>query len=304
MALRVLPGLLYGAGHAYGNPLTGSGTSASVQKITRQDLAKFHQTWFHPNNATLVIVGDTSLGEIIPTLEKRFAGWKPGDAPRKNLAIVPEAAKESVYVMDKPGAGQSVIITASVAIPANTPEELAIQAMNDDLGGTFSSRLNMNLREDKHWSYGAQSFLLGARAQRLFGAFASVQTDKTKESMFEVNKEIRGILSDRPATAEELTRIQANETLSLPGSRETVAEVGASISNLLRFGWPDDYYDTMSAKILALKTKDLDAAAKEVIHPDHLVWLVVGDMSKVETGIRELNFGEVHKIDADGNPVQ
>ncbi len=304
MALRVLPGLLYGAGHAYGNPLTGSGTPASVQKITREDLAKFHQTWFHPNNATLVIVGDTSLGEIMATLEKRFAGWKPGAVPRKNLANVPEAAKESVYLMDKPGAEQSVIIVGSVAIPPNTPEELAIQAMNDDLGGTFSARLNMNLREDKHWAYGAQSFLLGARAQRIFGAFAPVQTDKTKESMFEVNKEIRGILSDRPATAEELTRIQASETLSLPGSRETITEVGISISDLLRFGWPDDYYDTMSGKILALKTTDLDAAAKEVIHPDHLVWLVVGDMSKVEAGIRELNFGEVHKIDADGNPVQ
>jgi zinc protease len=304
MALRVLPGLLYGAGHAYGNPLTGSGTPSSVQKITREDLAKFHQSWFHPNNATLVIVGDTTLAEIMPKLEKSLAGWKPGEAPRKNLASVPEAAKESVYLMDKPGAGQSVIITASVTIPPNTPEELAIQAMNDDLGGTFSSRLNMNLREDKHWAYGAQSVLLGARAQRLFAAFAPVQTDKTKESMVEVNKEIRGILSDRPATAEELTRIQANETLRLPGSRETITEVANSIDDLLRFGWPDDYYDTMSGKILALKTTDLDAAAKEVIHPDHLVWLVVGDMSKVEGGIRELNFGEIHKIDADGNPVQ
>ncbi len=304
MALRVLPGLLYGSGHAYGNPLSGSGTAASVQKITRQDLTKFHQTWFHPNHATLVIVGDTSLAEIMPKLEKRFAGWKPGEAPSKNLATVPEALKVSVYLMDKPGAGQSVISAASVALPANTPEELAIQAMNDDLGGSFSSRLNMNLREDKHWSYGVRSSLAGARAQRTFRVTAPVETDKTKEAMVEVNKEIRELLGGRPVTADELAHIQNNETLRLPGSRETLNEVSVSITDLLRFGWPDDYYDTMSAKILALKTMDLDAAAKEVIHPDHLVWLVVGDMSKVEAGIRELNFGEVHPIDADGNPVQ
>ncbi len=304
MALRVLPGLIYGPGHAYGNPSSGSGTAASVHKITRQDLAKFYQTWFHPNNATLVIVGDTSLGEIMPKLEKRFAGWKPGEVPRKNLAAVAEAAKSSVYLIDKPGAGQSVIIAASVAVPPGTPEELAIQAMNDDLGGSFSSRLNMNLREDKHWSYGVRSSVGGARAQRTFGIYAPVQSDKTKEAMIEVNKEIREVVSDRPVSAEELARIQNNETLRLPGSRETLAEVGASINDLVRFGWPDDYYDTMSDKIRALKSTDLDAAAKDVIHPDHLVWLVVGDMSKVEPGIRELNFGEVHKIDADGNPVQ
>jgi len=301
MALRVYPGLIYGPGHAYGNPMTGSGTTASTQAITREDLAKFHQTWFRPNNATLVVVGDTTLAEVTPKLEKLFAGWKAGQVPTKNLSAVKLATEPVVYIMDKPGAGQSVIVTGHVAVPANTPQEIAIQAMNDDLGGAFSSRLNMNLREDKHWAYGAGSFFFGARAQRPLFIYAPVQTDKTKESLVEVNKEIHGILKDHPVTAEELTRVQANETLSLPGSRETTSAVGYSILDILQYGWPDNYYDTMASKIRALKTSDLDAAAKQVLHPESMVWLVVGDRAKIEQGVKELGIGKVHFIDAEGH---
>jgi zinc protease len=303
MALRVLPGLLYGHGHAYGNPLTGSGTAASVQKITRDDLVKFHDVWFRPNNTTLVVAGDTTLAELTPKLEKLFVGWKRGEIPVKNVSEVALAPKPIVYILDKPGAGQTVILAATVDMPPNTPEEIAIQAMNDDLGGTFSSRLNMNLREDKHWAYGAGSVLLRARAQRPFIVWAPVQTDKTKESLVEVNKELRSILGDRPVTADELARVKANETLSLPGSRETLNEVGTSITDLVQFGWPDDYYDTLTGKISALTTGDLDAAAKQAVHPDNLVWVVVGDRAKIEAGIRELGFGEIRFIDADGNPI-
>jgi zinc protease len=303
MALRVFPGLVYGSDNAYGNPFTGSGTAGSVQKITRDDLVKFHREWFQPGNATLVVVGDTTLAEITPKLEKLFAGWKSGNVPQKNVAAVKLPAKPVVYLLDKPNAEQSLIIAANITQPPNTPEELAIQAMNDVLGGTFSSRLNMNIREDKHWSYGASSFVLGARFQRTFLGFAPVQTDKTKESLVEVNKELRGILGDHPVTPEELARTQANETLSLPGSRETLDAVGGSITTILDSRWPDDYYDTMSGKIRALKTSDLDAAAKQVIHPDNMIWIVVGDRAKIEAGIRELNLGEIHLIDANGNPI-
>jgi zinc protease len=303
MALRVFPGLLYGRGHAYGNPFTGSGTAASVQKITRDDLVKFHEVWFRPNNATLVVAGDITLAELTPRLEKLFSGWKPGEIPVKNLSAVRLAPKPVIYIVDKPGAGQSVIFAGHVSAPPNAAREIAIHAMNDDLGGNFSSRLNMNLREDKHWAYGARSVLVGARAQRPFIAYAPVQTDKTKESLVEINKELRAILTDRPVTAEELARIKANETLSLPGSRETLDAVGLSITELVQFGWPDDYYDTMTGKISALTTSDLDAVAKQVVHPDNLVWVVVGDRAKIEAGIRELGFGEIRFIDADGNPL-
>jgi len=302
MGLRVFPRFLYGTKHAYGNPLTGSGTAASVEKITREEVVKFHQVWFRPNNATLVVVGDTTLAEITPKLEKAFASWKKGEVPVKNMAPVALPQKSVVYLVDKPNAGQSIIFAGNVSAPPNAAGEIAVHAMNDALGGNFSARLNMNLREDKHWAYGAASLLWSARAQRPFIAYAPVQTDKTRESLAEINKELRGLLSDRPVSPEELARIQANETLRLPGSRETLDSVGTSINSLLKYHWPDDYYDKMSGRIRALKTADLDAAAKEVIHPDHLVWVVVGDRAKIEPGIRELNLGEIRFIDADGNP--
>jgi len=303
MALRVLPRLLYGAGHAYGNPLTGSGTKESVSKMTREDLVKFHDTWYRPNNATLVIVGDTTLAEIKPKLEKLFASWKPAQVPKKNVSSVSLPQKSTVYLIDKPGALQSVIIAGIVAPPQVNPKEIAMEAMNDDFGGMFASRLNLNLREDKHWSYGARSILWPARGQRPFIALAPVQTDKTKESLEEMNKEFRGIFGARPITPDELSKVQANETLTLPGSRETQGEVGQSILDLVRFGLPDDYYETYARKVRALKVSDLEDAAKTVIHSNNLTWVIVGDSSKIESGVKELNLGELHLISPEGKPL-
>ena len=300
LALRVLPVLLYGAGHPYGNPLTGSGTKESVAKLSREDLVKFHDTWLHPNNSTLIVVGDTTLKEVTPKLEKLFAGWKSGSVPAKNLKTVSMATKSAVYLIDKPGALQSVIIAGVVAPRRGTPQDIAIEAMNNSLGGMFGARLNMNLREDKHWSYGARTVLRDARSQRPFYAVAPVQTDKTKESLVEMNKEFRGIVSDHPIGADELTKIQANETLKLPGSRETLGALGQSVVDLVQFGLPDDYYETYAGKVRALKTSDVNEAAKEVVRPDNLTWIVVGDRAKIESGVRELNLGEFRLMDADG----
>jgi len=300
LALRVLPGLLYGAGHPYGNPLTGSGTKESVGKLTRTDLVKFHDTWLHPNNSTLIVVGDTTLKEVTPKLEKLFAGWKGSSVPVKNLKKVPVAATSSIYLIDKPGALQSVIIAGVVAPPRATPQDIAIEAMNNGLGGMFGSRLNMNLREDKHWSYGVRSGLRDARSQRPFYAVAPVQTDKTKEALVEMNKEFRGIVGDHPVSGDELAKIQANETLKLPGSRETLDSLGQSIVDLVQFGLPDDYYETYAGKVRALKPADINEAAKEVVRPDNLIWIVVGDRAKVEAGVRELNLGEFRLMDTDG----
>jgi zinc protease len=303
MALRVFPGLLYGKGHAYGNPLTGSGTSETVAKMTREDLVKFHSVWFRPNSATLVVAGDTTAGELKPKLEKLFANWKTGQLPKKNISTVQFPPKPVIYLLDKPGALQSIIIAGLVAPPTANPKEIAIEAMNDGLGGTFSSRLNMNLREDKHWAYGALSLLFGARGQRPFLAYAPVQTDKTKESMAEMNKEFRGIVGSHPISSAELEAIQANETLSLPGSRETLDAVGQSILDLVQFGLPDDYYETYAGKVRALKTSDVEDAAKVIVHPDNMVWVVVGDRTKIEAGIKELGYGEIRLLDADGKPL-
>ena len=303
MALRVFPGLLYGPGHAYSNPLTGSGTIASVEKMTREDMAKFHQAWFKPNHATLVIAGDITLGELTPKLEKLFAAWKPGPAPEKSIKNVQLAPKSVVYLMDKPGAQQSIIIVGNVAPPTANPNEIAIQAMNDGLGGLFLSRINSNLRENKHWSYGTTTLLWGARGQRPWLTLAPVQTDKTKESLVELNKELRGILTDHPLSQEELAIVQDNETLSLPGSRETQQEVGNSVNELVQFGLPDDYYETLAGKIRALKSADVAEAAKIIVHPDNLIWVVVGDRSKIEAGVKELNLGELRFLSPDGKPL-
>ncbi|HEX9162644.1 MAG TPA: pitrilysin family protein [Thermoanaerobaculia bacterium] len=304
MALRVMPRFIYGGGHAYANPFTGSGTEASVAKITRDDLVKFHRTWFKPNNATMIVVGDTTVAEIQPKLESLFAAWKPGDVPKKNVATVAIADKPVVYMIDKPGALQTLIIAGVLAPPKSAPEDIAINTMNTVLGGAFVSRLNMNLREDKHWSYGAGSFLPAARGQRVFFAFAPVQTDKTKESVVEVARELRDITKDRLITADEMANAKTRLALSLPGRWETANQVGSSIRDLVQFGLPADYYDTYAGKVKALALTDVNAAAVEVVRPQNLTWVVIGDRARIESGIRDLNLGEMRFVDADGNPVK
>jgi zinc protease len=304
VALRVLPELLYGSGHPYGNPLTGSGTKESVAKLTRQDLVKFHETWLRPGNSTMLVVGDTTLAEIKPKLEKLLAEWKAGSAPAKDVKEVAVATKSTVYLIDKPGALQSVIIAGVIAPPRANPQEIAIEAMNNSLGGMFGARLNMNLREDKHWSYGARTVVRDARWQRPFYAVAPVQTDKTKDALVEMNKEFRGIIGDKPISADELAKIQANETLKLPGSRETLDSLTQALVDIVQFGLPDDYYDTYAGKVSALKIDDVNAAAKNVMRADNLTWIVVGDRAKIETGVRELNLGEFRRMDLDGKILQ
>jgi zinc protease len=304
VALRVLPELLYGAGHPYGNPLTGSGTKESVAKLTRQNLVRFHETWLRPGNSTLLVVGDTTMAEIKPKLERLFAEWKAGNAPAKDVKEVAVAPKSTVYLIDKPGALQSVIIAGVVAPPRANPQEIAIEAMNNSLGGMFGARLNMNLREDKHWSYGARTIVRDARSQRPFYAVAPVQTDKTKDALVEMNKEFRGIIGEKPISAEELAKIQANETLKLPGSRETLESLTQALVDIVQFGLPDDYYDTYAGKVRALKIDDVNAAAKNVMRADNLTWIVVGDRAKIEAGVRELNLGEFRMMDIDGKIQQ
>ncbi|HLY99851.1 MAG TPA: pitrilysin family protein, partial [Candidatus Angelobacter sp.] len=304
MALRVVPGLIYGKQHPYGLPFTGTGTEASVKKMTRQDLIKFHDTWYKPNNATLLVVGDTTLAEIQPKLEKLFAAWKPGEVPKKSIPEVSQPGKNEVYLIDRPGSGQSVIFGAQLAPPRNAPDSIPLELVNDIFGGTFSSRINMNLRESKHWSYGVFSALPAARGQRPYLSLSPVQTDKTKESLEELVKEYRDIVGNRPVTPEELKDAQNNATLTLPGTFETVQQLAGAYSQILQFNLPEDYYNTFTEKAMALTPESATQTAKKYIDPNHLIWIVVGDMSKVESGIRELNLGEIHRIDADGNPLQ
>ena len=259
----------FGAQHPYGTP--SSGTEASLGKLTRADLVRFHESWFKPNNATLVVVGDTTLAEITPKLEKLLAGWKRGEVSKKNVPAVAHQEKSVIYLVDKPGAQQSVVLAGQVAPPRNSPDEIAFETLNAILGGAFVSRVNMNIREDKHWSYGARTAFSSARTQRLYYASAPVQSDKTKETMIELKKEFSEIAGSRPATPEELDMARERQTLRIPGSRETSAQVLASIADLVNYRLPDDWYNTYSAKVRALTQRDITAAAEKLIRPGHLV---------------------------------
>ncbi|HXO00166.1 MAG TPA: pitrilysin family protein [Candidatus Acidoferrales bacterium] len=304
MATRVMPALLYGKGHPYAGSFTGTGTEASVSKMTREDLVKFHESVFKPNNATLLIVGDTSLAEITPKLEKLFSSWKPGDVAPRTIPEVPQPEKDVVYLIDRPGSGQSLIIGAQLAPPPNSPDDISLALVNDIFGGNFSSRINMNLREDKHWSYGVRSVLQPAVGQRSYLSISPVQTDKTKEALTELVKEYKGITGDKPITEAELKDEQDNATLGLPGSFESVQQLSGAYSRILQYKLPEDYFNTYTEKAMAVTPASANVVAGKYIQPNHLIWMVVGDMSKVEAGIVELNLGEVHKIDADGNPVK
>jgi zinc protease len=303
LALRVVPNLIYGEGHAYSMPLTGSGTEDSVASIGRDDLVKFHDTWFRPNNATMVVVGDTTLAQIQPKLEALFNDWQPKDVPQKNIGAAKNIDEQHVYIIDRPDAEQTVIIAAEVVPPTNNEDEFALQAMNGVLGDAFSSRVNMNLREDKGWSYGAYTVLLGGAGPRPFIGYAPVQTDKTALSMQELRNEMIAITSTRPPEDDELGRVMDENTLSLPGNWETAGAVAGSLSQMVRYGYDDDYWDKYAERIRELTLQDVTSAADKYVRPDSLVWVVVGDRRKIEDEVRALEFGDVTFLDEDGKEI-
>lgn len=304
MGLRILPALLFGKNHAYSNPFTGSGTEASVKNIERSDLVKFHQTWFTPNNATLVVVGDISADALKAKLEKSFSSWKANTVPKKNIAPVSLPEKPIVYLIDKPGALQSIIFAAEVSPSATDPDFEAIEMMNKIVGGEFTSRINMNLREGKHWSYGSFSINIGAKGQGIFTGYAPVQTDKTKESIVELNKELSAYVGDKPATEEEFAKVRGNAILQLPGTWETNAAVLGSLQEALKYNRGISYLDNYPTMLKNMQLPAIQNAAKKVIKPENLTWVIVGDREKIEQGIRDLNLGPIKIVDSEGNEMK
>lgn len=302
LALRTLPPLLYGQGHAYAIPFTGSGTEASIQSLTAADMHAYVRDFVRPDNATILVAGDTTLEAIVGKLDAVFGDWKPASTavPKKNVKNVAAPAKPRVYLMDKPGALQSLILAGVVAPSTKAKNNLEIQTMNGAFGGSFTSRLNMNLREDKHWAYGAGSFLSSAIGQRPFLMYAPVQTDKTGESVAEILREARDVVGTKPLTHEEIDKIKVGDVRSMPGEYQTTGAVLGAISGIVLYDRPDDYVQTQKARIEAQTDGAVQAAAKEVIRPDALTWIVVGDLKKIEQPIRNLKIGEVKVIDADG----
>ena len=306
LALRTLPPLLYGDGHAYAIPFTGSGTEASIAALDADALRSYARDYLRPDNVTILVAGDTTLAEITPRLESVFGDWKaPAQAlPKKNIATVAVPAKPRVYLVDKPAAQQSLILAGVVAPSTRAPNNLEIQTMNGAFGGSFTSRLNMNLREDKHWAYGAFSFLQNAVGQRPFMLYAPVQTDKTAESVAEILRESREVIGKRPLEAAEIAKIRAGDVRSMPGEYQTTGAVLSAIAGIVLYDRPDDYVQTLKGRIEAQTDAAVQAAAREVVRPDALTWVVVGDRSKIEKPVRELRIGELTIIDADGKPVK
>jgi len=304
MGLRILPRLLYGNGHAYGNSFTGTGTEASISKLKRADLEKFYITWFSPANAVLVVVGDIDETRLKAALEGKIAVWKAKNGMQKVIATVQMPQNPSVYIVDKPGALQSVIFAAEISPSTTDPDNKSYEMMNRILGGDFTSRINTNLREDKHWAYGAFSILLGAYGQGFFTAYAPVQTDKTKESVVELMKEFKNVISGKPITDVEFKKVQGSAILELPGLWETNSAVLNDLQSAIIYNRGLGYLNNYADMLQRLTLDGMQKSASKIIQPERLTWVIVGDRSKIEQGIRDLKIGPLQIIDSEGNSVK
>ena len=290
---RILPKLLYGEGHAYSSPLSGSGDEQSVASINVDDLKRYHQTWFKTSNATLIVSGDITLEELAPLAEKYLSSLPQGDTPNKQITR-PIANQESViYLLDRPDSKQSAVIAASLLPKYGFDGELPLQLMNEVLGSGFNSRINMNLREDKGWSYGARSVISNTQAERPFIVYAPVQSDKTVESLIEIRNELTSITSDRPAQQDELSRSLDRRILTLPGRWETARSISSDIASLVTYGLDESYWDSYTSNLRNINLEQVNAIAKQHVHADKMLWLIVGDRSEIEQNIRDANIGKV-----------
>jgi zinc protease len=296
LALRNLPPLLYPEGHPYGIPLTGSGTEESINSIQRTDLIDFYNSWIRPDNATLVVVGSLSRDEIQPELERAFGYWQPPAVPlgSKELPLEGVTADAGIiYLLDKPGAPQSMIIGGQLMPATNWNQTEVLDMATTALGGNFNARLNMNLREDKGWAYGAYSYLPDARAQRPLIYYAPVQSDKTLESMLEIFREVEEYTTTNPITQEELDRNREGSLRSLPGRLETAGAVRGYILDLVSYNRPLDYFDTSQEQLRSMQIEEISAVAADQILPENTIWLIVGDLSEIEQPLKDSGIAEI-----------
>jgi len=237
-------------------------------------------------------------------LEAKLVGWKQKQVPAKNIGNVNASGVKKVFVIDKPDALQSILMVGQLAPTGQSNDWVNMDMMNRILGGEFTSRINMNLREDKHWSYGAGSILLDTKGQSMFVGYAPVQTDKSAESATEMKKEIENFIGTNPATQEEFNKVQANAVMQLPGGWETNGAVVAALEEQVKYNRGKDYWSNYANKIKGLSLKDIQLAATKVIQPGQMTWLIVGDRKKIEKSIRDLNLGEVHFITTEGKETK
>lgn len=290
IAFRALPPLLYDARHPYSVPFTGSGTAADVGALSRADIVSAHAGWLRPDNAHLYVVGDTSLADALPLLEARFGNWAPPPAPKGAKAfpasITP--AKPRIVLVDRPQSPQSMILAGTILPMRGTDELSTLLQANDVLGGSFLSRLNMELRETKGWSYGVQGFINRVEHQLPYLVYAPVQADRTGDSIVALQQQMRSFLTSKGVTPAELVRTTNGSIRELPGSYETASAVLAAIQSNELYDRPDNYQETLASRYRAMTAAQLDQAARAAIRPEQLVWLVVGDAAKIRPQLDRL----------------
>jgi zinc protease len=291
IALRTLPPLLYGEQHPYGTPFTGSGYAEAVKSLTREDIVAAHQRWIRPDKARIFVVGDTTLAEITPMLEARFGDWAPPAVPAgdKSFDGTVPPPKPRIVLIDRPQSPQSLILAGTVLEVEGTDELTTLLAANDVLGGSFLSRINMDLREEKGWAYGAQGFVNRVENRVPYIVYAPVQTDKTGPSIAALQEQMNLFLTSKGVAPDELSRTISGSIRELPGSFETSADVLGGIQDNVLYGRPDNFYETLASRYRAMTAADLDQAARQAIDPSELVWVVVGDAAKVRPQLEALD---------------
>lgn len=285
--------MLFGEQHPYGQR-TG-GVEKTLRAFTVQDLKNFHATYFVANHAQFIVVGAVNAKTILPKLEASFGKWKAGKAAAlMTIAEAKQVADRQIYLVDKPGAAQSVIRIGRLGVARMTPDYYAITVMNTILGGSFTSRLNQNLRETHGYAYGASSGFAFNQLPGAFTAAASVQTDATDKALVEFMKELNNIRGE--ITDEEMTRAKNYEALSYPGNFQTSGQIAGELSELVTYGLPDTYFNTYVTDILAVSKAQVQAAAQKYVDPAKVAIIVVGDRANIEAGIRALNLGQVNLL--------
>jgi predicted Zn-dependent peptidase len=288
--------LLYGKAHRYGTPQ--SGTAETIKTFTADDLRTFYASAFRPENATLIAVGDLTADKVMPLFEKSFGAWKAtAAAAAEKLPPVEQASARQIYLVDKPGAPQSQIRIGWIGAPRSTPDYFPITVLNTILGGSFTSRLNNNLREVHGYSYGAgSSFDMRGDAGPFFAA-AGVQTDKTAEALKEFFNELQAIL--KPVPADELARAKNYVSLRFPNAFEATGDISRRLEDMLVYHLPDDYFSKYVQNIQAVTAADAQRVAQKYIQPGKFTVVVVGDLKAIEPGTRALNLGPVKVLTID-----
>jgi predicted Zn-dependent peptidase len=300
MAMRVVPKILFGDAHRYSHPLTGSGHMDSVAALTRQDVTHFYRKWVEPANMRLVLAGDVSLDEAEELFGQHLGKWQQERAPSHGEGQPVSAAEGRVYFMHRPGSLQSIVIGAYLFPPFDPETEIAEEIMNDIIGGQFTSRINLNLREDKHWTYGARSMIIHTHAERPLFVVSSVQMDKTRAAMEEIRKELEQVISNNPISKQEFEKTRKNAILALPGQWETTGAVAGSVSAMIKLGLPPDYYQTYAGRLEDLTLEEVRGLTQILVDPGRLNWCVVGDRSQVLPSLEGSGLGAITEIDTDG----